>query len=146
MRIEEYGDSLRVFYEKELEPVNIKTLPYPGFPTDLQQPMAVLLSSLYGDSIIEESIFESRFNYVDELRKMGADIEVNDRIAKIRGKGFLNGTSVNAPDLRAGAALIIAGLVAKGLTEINEIHHIDRGYENIENKFMNLGARIKRVE
>lgn len=145
MRIEEYGDSLRVFYEKELEPVNIKTLPYPGFPTDLQQPMAVLLSSLDGDSIIEESIFESRFNYVDELRKMGAEIEVNDRIAKIRGKGFLSGASVNAPDLRAGAALIIAGLVAKGVTEINEIYHIDRGYENIENKFMNLGARIKRV-
>ncbi len=146
MRIEEYGDSLRVFHEKELEPVNIKTLPYPGFPTDLQQPMAVLLSSLNGDSIIEESVFESRFNYVDELRKMGAEIDVNDRIAKIRGKGSLTGASVNAADLRAGAALIIAGLVAKGVTEINEIHHIDRGYENIENKFMNLGARIKRVK
>lgn len=145
MRIEEYGDSLRVFYEKELEPVNIKTLPYPGFPTDLQQPMAVLLSSLNGNSIIEESIFESRFNYVDELIKMGADIKVNDRIVKIKGKGSLTGASVNAADLRAGAALIIAGLVAKGVTEVHEIHHIDRGYENIENKFMNLGARIKRM-
>lgn len=145
MRIEEYGDSLRVFYERDLVPVNIKTLPYPGFPTDLQQPMAVLLSSITGDSIIEESIYESRFRYVDELRKMGANIEVNDRIARIKGRGFLTGASVNAADLRAGAALIIAGLVARGATEINEIHHIDRGYENIENKFMNLGARIKRI-
>lgn len=146
MGIEEYGDSLRVFYEEELVPVNIKTLPYPGFPTDLQQPMAVLLSSLNGESMIEESIFESRFKYVDELKKMGADIDVNDRTAKIKGMGFLTGTSVNATDLRAGAALIVAGLVAEGVTEINEIYHIDRGYENIENKFMNLGARIKRMK
>lgn len=146
MGIEEYGDSLRVFYEKELVPVNIKTLPYPGFPTDLQQPMAVLLSSLYGESIIEESVFESRFKYVDELKKMGADIEVSDRIAKIKGTGVLTGTDVNATDLRAGAALIVAGLIAEGVTEINGIYHIDRGYENIENKFMNLGARIKRIK
>ena len=146
MGIEEYGDSLRVFYEKELTPVNIKTLPYPGFPTDLQQPMAVLLSSIYGESMIEESIFESRFKYIDELKKMQADIEVNDRIAKIKGSGKLVGTVVNATDLRAGAALIVAGLVAEGVTEINGIYHIDRGYENIENKFMNLGARIKRIK
>lgn len=146
MGIEEYGDSLRVFYEKDLTPVNIKTLPYPGFPTDLQQPMAVLLSSLHGESLIEESIFESRFKYVDELKKMNADIEVNDRIAKIKGSGSLTGTVVNATDLRAGAALIVAGLVADGVTEINGIYHIDRGYENIENKFMNLGARIKRIK
>lgn len=146
MGIEEYGDSLRVFYKKELNPVNVKTLPYPGFPTDLQQPMAVLLSSLQGESMIEESIFESRFKYVDELKKMGADIEVNDRVAKIKGTGSLKGAVVNAPDLRAGAALIVAGLVAEGLTEINGIYHIDRGYENIENKFMNLGARIKRIK
>ena len=146
MGIEEYGDSLRVFYEKDLVPVNIKTLPYPGFPTDLQQPMAVLLSSLNGDSMIEESIFESRFKYVDELKKMGANIEVNDRIAKIKGTGSLTGSVVNATDLRAGAALIVAGLIADGVTEINGIYHIDRGYENIENKFMNLGARIKRIK
>jgi len=146
MGIEEYGDSLRVFYEKELIPVNIKTLPYPGFPTDLQQPMAVLLSSINGESVIEESIYESRFKYVDELKKMSADIEVSDRLAKIKGTGTLKGSVVNATDLRAGAALILAGLVAEGITEINGIYHIDRGYENIENKFMNLGARIKRIK
>ncbi|QSX05022.1 UDP-N-acetylglucosamine 1-carboxyvinyltransferase [Sedimentibacter sp. zth1] len=146
MGIEEYGDSLRVYYKQKLVPVNVKTLPYPGFPTDLQQPMAVLLSSIEGNSIIEESIYEDRFKYIQELKKMGADIEVNGRIAHIKGKEHLCGSTVKAMDLRAGAALIVAGLVSKGITEITDIHHMDRGYENIENKFMNLGANIKRIK
>lgn len=146
MGIEEYGDSLRVFYEKELLAVNIKTLPYPGFPTDLQQPMAVLLSTLNGKSQVIESIWENRFGYVSELKKMGADISIEGREADIIGVNKLDGAEVMAKDLRGGAALIIAGLVADGFTELRDIYHIDRGYEFIENKFMNLGAKIIRVK
>jgi len=145
MGIEEYGDSMRIFYERELEPVNIQTLPYPGFPTDLQQPMTVLLSSLKGESMVVEGVSEDRFKYVNEIKKMGANIEFTKRYAKIQGTN-LTGTVVQATDLRAGAALIIAGLIADGLTEITDIYHIDRGYEHIENKFMNLGAKIRRVK
>jgi UDP-N-acetylglucosamine 1-carboxyvinyltransferase len=146
MGIEEYGDSIRVFYEKELEPVNIQTLPYPGFPTDLQQPMTVLLSSIRGESIVVEGVSEDRFKYVNEIKKMGAKIEFTQKHAKIQGTLDLKGTVVQATDLRAGAALIIAGLIAEGLTEVTDIYHIDRGYEHIENKFMNLGAKIRRVK
>ncbi|MBP1927047.1 UDP-N-acetylglucosamine 1-carboxyvinyltransferase [Sedimentibacter acidaminivorans] len=146
MGIEEYGDSMRIFYERELEPVNIQTLPYPGFPTDLQQPMTVLLSSLNGESIVVEGVSEDRFKYVNEIKKMGANIDFTKKHAKIEGTNKLMGTVVQATDLRAGAALIIAGLVAEGLTEITDIYHIDRGYEHIENKFMNLGAKIRRVK
>jgi len=146
MGIEEYGDSMRVFYEKELEPVNIQTLPYPGFPTDLQQPMTVLLSSLKGESMVVEGVSEDRFKYVNEIKKMGANIDFTKKHAKIIGTNSLKGTVVQATDLRAGAALIIAGLIAEGLTEIKDIYHIDRGYEHIENKFMNLGAKIRRVK
>lgn len=145
MGIEEYGDSMRIFYERELEPVNIQTLPYPGFPTDLQQPMTVLLSSLKGESMVVEGVSEDRFKYVNEIKKMGANIEFTKKNAKIHGTN-LTGTVVQATDLRAGAALIIAGLIADGLTEITDIYHIDRGYEHIENKFMNLGAKIRRVK
>ncbi|MGB4440490.1 MAG: UDP-N-acetylglucosamine 1-carboxyvinyltransferase [Sedimentibacter sp.] len=144
--IEEYGDSMRVFYEHELVPVNIQTLPYPGFPTDLQQPMTVLLSSLNGESTVVEGVSENRFKYVNEIIKMGANIEFTKKQAKIKGNPELKGTMVQATDLRAGAALIIAGLIANGLTEVIDIQHIDRGYEHIENKFMNLGAKIKRVK
>lgn len=146
MEIEEYGDSIRVFYEKPLIPVNIQTLPYPGFPTDLQQPMTVLLSSLHGESMVAEGVSEDRFKYVNEIQKMGANIEYTKRHAKIIGTDNLKGAVVRATDLRAGAALIIAGLVAEGITEIIDIYHIDRGYEYIENKFMNLGAKIRRVK
>ena len=146
MGIEEYGDSMRIFYERELEPVNIQTLPYPGFPTDLQQPMTVLLSSLKGESMVVEGVSEDRFKYVNEIKKMGANIEFTKKHAKIQGMNGLKGASVKATDLRAGAALIIAGLIADGLTEITDIYHIDRGYEHIENKFMNLGAKIRRVK
>lgn len=144
--IEEYGDSMRIFYENELTPVNIQTLPYPGFPTDLQQPMTVLLSSLKGESTVVEGVSEDRFKYVNEIRKMGANIEFTKKHAKIVGVSQLKGTVVQATDLRAGAAMIIAGLIADGLTEVTDIQHIDRGYEHIENKFMNLGAKIKRVK
>lgn len=146
MGIEEYGDSLRVYYENELIPANVTTLPYPGFPTDLHQPMVVLLSTIKGNSQIIESIFENRFKYIDELKKMGAKIDVDDRVADIDGVDKLKGTTVKVPDLRAGAALIIAGLIAEGLTEVEDVYHIDRGYEFIENKFMNLGAKIKRTK
>lgn len=148
MGIEEYGDSLRVFYKGKLSPVNVKTLPYPGFPTDLQQPMVVLLSSLEGYSIVEESVYEDRLKYVHELINMGANITIgsNNRTAKIKGVDNLQGTAIYASDLRAGAALIIAGLLANGITEVYNIYHMDRGYTYIENKFMNLGANIRRVK
>ena len=144
--IEEYGDSIRVFYNRELIPVNIQTLPYPGFPTDLQQPMTVLLATVAGESTVVEGVSEDRFKYVSEINRMGANIEFTKKQARITGTDKLKGTVVQATDLRAGAALIIAGLIAEGLTEITNIHHIDRGYEHIENKFMNLGAKIKRVK
>jgi UDP-N-acetylglucosamine 1-carboxyvinyltransferase len=125
--------------------VNIKTLPYPGFPTDLQQPMSVLCSIAEGTSIIHESLFDHRFRHVEELRRMGANIKVEDRIAICEGVEKLTGAPVTATDLRAGAALIIAGLVAEGVTVIENIQFIDRGYEKIENKLVNLGADIHRL-
>ncbi len=146
MGIEEYGDSLRVFYEKKLKPVNIKTLPYPGFPTDLQQPMTVLLSTVEGDSIVIESIFENRFKYIEELLKMKADVKVDGRTAVIKGVNKLKSAEVRATDLRAGAALVLACLAAKGTSTVYDVYHIDRGYEFIENKLMNLGAKMKRIE
>ena len=108
--------------------------------------MTVLLSSLVGESIVVEGVSEDRFKYVNEIKKMGADIKFTNKYAKIKGTNKLKGTVVQATDLRAGAALIIAGLIAEGLTEITDIYHIDRGYEHIENKFMNLGAKIRRVK
>ncbi|MGK0466512.1 UDP-N-acetylglucosamine 1-carboxyvinyltransferase [Clostridium sp.] len=141
----EGGDSVTVKAEGRLKAVNIKTLPYPGFPTDVQQPMNTLLSVSEGKSIINESIWEARFKHVDELLKMGANIEVNGSIATVQGVDKLIGTVVTASDLRAGAALVIAGLIAEGTTEILGIEHIDRGYPNIEEKFMSIGADIRRV-
>ena len=123
----------------------IKTLPYPGFPTDLQPQMGVVLSLASGTSIINESIWESRFQYTNELNKMGAQITAQGKSAIFEGIETLRGASVYSTDLRAGAALIIAGIVAEGTTEIYNLEHIDRGYENIEEKFRNLGADIKRV-
>ncbi|MBG0764663.1 MAG: UDP-N-acetylglucosamine 1-carboxyvinyltransferase [Tissierellales bacterium] len=146
MGIEEYGDSLRVYYNKKLKPVNIKTLPYPGFPTDLQQPMTVLLSTVDGDSMVIESIFENRFRYIDELLKMDVDIKVEGRTAVIKGVKKLKPAEVKATDLRAGAALVLACLAADGTSTVHDVYHIDRGYEFIENKFMNLGAKMKRIE
>jgi len=139
------GESVTVKSNGRLKAVNIKTLPYPGFPTDAQQPMSAILVIAKGKSVINESIYESRMMHVDELKKMGAKIEVEGRIATIEGVEKLTGAKVHATDLRAGAALIIAGLIAEGVTEIKDIEHIDRGYLNIEEKFRILGADIKRV-
>lgn len=141
----ENGDSVTVESNGNLRGVNIKTLPYPGFPTDVQQPMTAILSIAKGRSIVNESIWESRFKHVDELKKMGAKITVEGNLAIIEGAKNLTGAVVKATDLRAGAAMVIAGLVAKGITEVTNIEHIDRGYPFIEEKFNKLGAKIRRV-
>ena len=139
------GDHLRVWYSKRTHKANIKTLPYPGFPTDLQPQMGVVLALSEGTSIINESIWESRFQYTAELNKMGAKITAQGKTAIFVGLNELTAAPVYATDLRAGAALIIAGIVAKGKTEIYNLNHIDRGYENIEEKFRKLGAKIERI-
>ena len=139
------GDKLRVWYDKRPTKASIKTLPYPGFPTDLQPQMGVVLSIADGTSIINESIWESRFQYTNELNKMGAQITAQGKSAIFEGVEKLYGASVYSSDLRAGAALIIAGIAAEGTTEIYNLEHIDRGYENIEEKFRNIGANIERV-
>ncbi|EOD00189.1 UDP-N-acetylglucosamine 1-carboxyvinyltransferase [Caldisalinibacter kiritimatiensis] len=146
VEVVEYGDSIRVTGTDKIKSANIKTLPYPGFPTDLQQPMTVLLTQAEGTSIVTESIFEGRFKYVDELKRMGAKIKVEGRTAVVEGPKQLSSAKVMATDLRAGAAFVIAGLISDGVTEIGNIYHVDRGYEKIEYKLMNLGAKIKRIE
>ena len=139
------GDNIRVWCNKRPKKINIKTLPYPGYPTDLQPQMGVALSTAEGTSIINESIWESRFQYTEELNKMGAKISAHGKTAVFDGVENLTGAPVYATDLRAGAALIIAGVSAEGQTEIYNLEHIDRGYENIEDKFRKLGAKIERV-
>ena len=141
----EYDDAIRVIGKEDLNSINVKTLPYPGFPTDLQQPMAVLMCLTQGTGTITESIFENRFKYVDELRRMGADILVDGRVAIFSGGKQLSGATLRATDLRAGAAMVIAGLAADGITEVTELKHIERGYENLEGKLRSLGAKIKKV-
>lgn len=143
--VEDYGDSLRVYMNKRPSKATVKTLPYPGYPTDLQPQMGVVLSMAEGTSIIHESIWESRFQYTAELNKMGAHITAQGKSAIFEGVSDLTGAPVYATDLRAGAALIIAGIVAHGDTQLYNIEHIDRGYENIEEKFRKLGANIQRV-
>lgn len=137
-------DEIRVKYVNKINPVHIKTLPYPGFPTDMQPQTAIALCFANGESIITENIWSSRFQYTNELKKMNANITVHKQSATINHSETLNGACVKATDLRAGVALIIAGIAANGITEISNIEHIDRGYENIEEKFKNLGAKIKR--
>ena len=144
--VESFGDKLRVWCNKRPSKATLKTLPYPGFPTDLQPQMGVVLSVADGTSIINESIWESRFQYTTELNKMGAQITAQGKSAIFEGVKNLYGASVYSTDLRAGAALIIAGIIAKGTTEIYNLKHIDRGYENIEEKFNNIGAKIKRIK
>lgn len=144
--VEAGEDFLRVWCDKRPSKATIKTLPYPGFPTDLQAQMGVVLSIADGTSIINESIWESRFQYTNELNKMGAQITSQGKSAIFEGVGKLYGASVYSTDLRAGAALIIAGIIAEGRTEIYNLGHIDRGYENIEEKFRKLGANIERVQ
>lgn len=143
--IEEFEDSVRVFSDKRTKATNIKTMPYPGFPTDMQQPMSVLLAISKGTSLVTENIFESRFKYLNELQRMGAIINTEGQIAVIEGVEELSGAPVHAHDLRAGAALVVAGLVAEGETSIEDINYIDRGYEKLEEKLTNLGAKIRRV-
>ena len=144
--VEAGEDSLRVWCTDRPSKAVIKTLPYPGFPTDLQAQMGVVLSTADGTSIINESIWESRFQYTNELNKMGAQITSQGKSAIFEGVEKLYGASVYSTDLRAGAALIIAGIIAEGKTEIYNLGHIDRGYENIEGKFKKLGANIERIK
>lgn len=141
--VTEYEDSIRVSMTKLPKAINIKTLPYPGFPTDMQPQFGAYLTLCSGSSLIVESIWESRFQYTAELVKMGANISYHDRTAMFTGVKEIFGSPVKAMDLRAGAAMIIAGLMAHGTTEIYDIHHIDRGYENIVDKFKSLGANIE---
>ena len=144
VEIIEEDNGIRVIGKENIKGCKVKTLPYPGFPTDLQQPMAVLMSIASGQSVITESIFENRFKYVDELRKMGAEIAINGRVANITGVPTLSGTKIKATDLRAGAAMVIAGLIAEGETRITDIQYIDRGYEKLESNIRSLGGIIRR--
>jgi UDP-N-acetylglucosamine 1-carboxyvinyltransferase len=137
---------LKVKRNGRLKPVDITTLPYSGFPTDVQAQMMVLMLLTPGISIITERIFESRFMHVSELARLGADIAIEGPSAIVKGGRPLSGAPVMASDLRASAALVIAGLVAKGKTLVKRIYHLDRGYENIDAKLRKLGARIERVE
>lgn len=143
--VEEFDDAVRVVASKPLRHTQVTTLPYPGFPTDMQPQMSVVLGIAQGTSTVTESIFENRFKYVDELTRMGADIKVESNIAIINGVKGYTGARVSAPDLRAGAALVIAGLSAEGVTVVDDIHFIQRGYESFEQKLENLGAQIERV-
>ena len=144
--VQEYEDSVLVKGNGHLRKANVKTLPYPGFPTDMQPQMGVLMCMANGTSVITEGIYDNRFKYVNELRKMGADIQVDGRIAIFEGSAKLTGAPVMACDLRAGAAMVIAGLCASGKTEIEDIHFIERGYENFVGKLRKLGADISIVD
>jgi UDP-N-acetylglucosamine 1-carboxyvinyltransferase len=143
--IEEKPNLLRVI-PGELRATDIETLPYPGFPTDMQAPFMSLLTICEGNSVITETVFENRFGQVAELNRMGANIKVKGNNAIIRGVPQLSGAPVMATDLRASAALVLAGLAAEGQTIIQGLHHLDRGYENIEGKLQQLGARIERMK
>lgn len=143
--VEEGIDGIRVVGHKPLRPADIKTLPYPGFPTDMQAQFMALTTVCEGTSVITETVFENRFMHVDEFKRMGAKIRIEGRSAIVEGVPYLNGASVNATDLRAGAALVLAGLVAHGETKVGYLYHIDRGYDNLVLKLQRLGADIVRV-
>ena len=144
--VTEFDDAVRVVGKPRQRPTNIKTLPYPGFPTDMQPQMAVTLALADGTSMVTESIFENRFKYVDELARMGGSIKVEGNVAVIDGVPGFTGAQVEAPDLRAGAALVIAGLAAEGYTVVDEIGYIQRGYEAFDEKLRSLGAVIEKVD
>ncbi len=144
-RVEEFDDAVRVSARDPLHSAHVTTLPYPGFPTDMQPQMSVVLGLAEGTSTVTENIFENRFKYVDELSKMGATIKVEGNIAIIYGVDHYSGARVSAPDLRAGAALVIAGLAADGITIIDDIYYIERGYEDFDEKFRQLGGVIQKV-
>ena len=143
--IEELDDAVRVVCSKGLRSTNVKTLPYPGFPTDMQPQITATLALAKGSSIVTESIFENRFKYVDELARMGANIKVEGNTAIIDGVERYTGARVSSPDLRAGAALVIAGLAADGITIVDDIHYIERGYERFDEKLRSLGAEMEKV-
>ena len=144
-QVHEYDDAVRIVAPQKLQGTHVKTMPYPGFPTDMQPQIAVSLAIADGTSIVTESIFENRFRYVDELARMGASVKVEGNVAVISGVDRFTGARVSAPDLRAGAALVIAGLAAEGITIVDDIYYIERGYENLDLKFQGLGAQIQKV-
>ncbi len=144
--VEEFDDAVRVVAKRRLGNTQVKTLPYPGFPTDMQPQIATLLALSEGTSVVTESIFENRFKYVAELARMGADIKVEGNMAVINGVENFMGAAISAPDLRAGAALVLAGLVAEGFTIIDQIEYIERGYEDLEGKFVSLGAGMEKLD
>ena len=146
MEIEPEGDGVRAVGTKRIRSVDIKTQPYPGFPTDMQAQFMVLMSLARGLSVISETIFENRFIHVSELRRMGADIRIQGDSAIIQGVEGLSGAPVMATDLRASASLILAGLAAEGVTEVSRVYHLDRGYESLDKKLLKLGADVKRVK
>jgi UDP-N-acetylglucosamine 1-carboxyvinyltransferase len=143
--IEEDVNGIRVFSTGRVKAVDVKTLPYPGFPTDMQAQFMALMTVAEGTGVITETVFENRFMHVDELKRMGANIKIEGRSAIVEGTSCLTGCPVKATDLRAGAALVLAGLVADGQTEVGYLHHIDRGYEDLVGKLRSLGAQIDRV-
>ena len=145
VEVEEYDDYIRVCRSGPILHCNVKTMPHPGFPTDMQPQISTLLTMAEGTSIVTESVWDNRFRYMEELRRMGAEVQVDGKVAVIQGVGKLTAAPVKAVDLRAGAAMIIAALAAQGITEIEEIQHIERGYENIVEKLCSLGADIRRV-
>lgn len=144
--VDEDVDGIRVACDRRPKAVDIKTLPYPGFPTDMQAQFMAMLTISEGSAMVTETVFENRFMHVDELRRMGARIKIDGRTSMVHGVDFLTGCQVKATDLRAGAAIVLAGLVAEGETQIGYIHHIDRGYDNLVEKLVNLGADIRRVD
>ena len=146
VKIEEDIDGIRVSCNKRPKAIDIKTLPYPGFPTDMQAQFMAMLTIADGTGLVTETVFENRFMHVDELKRMGACIKVDGRTSIVEGVPSLNGCQVKATDLRAGAAMVLAGLVANGETEVSYIHHIDRGYDNLVEKLCGLGADICRVD
>ena len=145
VKLDYQEDGIRVSAEGDLKSVDVKTLPHPGFPTDMQSQMMALLLTANGHKVITETVFENRFMHVAEFRRMNANIDVEGRSAKIEGKSDLQGAQVKATDLRAAAALILAGLVAEGTTQVTELKHLDRGYVDLHGKLKSLGANIERI-
>ena len=146
VKVIEDVDGIRVICDRRPKAVDIKTLPYPGFPTDMQAQFMAMLTISQGTSMVTETVFENRFMHVDELRRMGARIKIDGRTSVVEGQEKLTGCQVKATDLRAGAAIVLAALVAEGETQVGYIHHIDRGYDNLVQKLVSLGADIKRIE
>jgi len=140
------GKGVKVIGPTNIKAVDVKTLPYPGFPTDMQAQIMALMCLSNGLSVITETVFENRFMHVSELRRMGADIRVEGKSSVVRGLANLTGAPVMATDLRASASLVLAGLAAEGTTEVSRIYHLDRGYEKLDEKLNQLGAKIKRVK